>query len=447
MEYLDQASWRSLEELAGRLYGHLPAPSLGVVRQRAPAPRVADVEAESERETARVLAESGRAPGPIAVGVGSRGIRDVLPLVRGALRALRGAGWRPFIVPAMGSHGAATAEGQAQVLAGYGITEAALGVPVRATMETVVAGTVDGLPYHVDRFAAEAGAVFLACRIKPHTDFSGRWESGPSKMAAIGLGKQAGAQLIHSKGVAGLRDTMPAAARLAVERGLLVGAVAVVENQRDETALVAGLGPRDIAGEREAALLARAYSLMPRIPFERLDVLVVERMGKDISGTGMDSNVLGRVRIHGEPEPEGLWTATVVVLDLTDASHGNGLGAGLADFAPRRLFEKLDVAAAFTNGLTAGIVGLERCRLPIALPSDRDCILAAIACRGRPHFEPLRLAFIRDTLHTELIGVSEPLFEEASLRPDLEAVTPPRPLRFDPSGALSEPVFPRTGQN
>ena len=428
--------WSGLEALAARLYGDAPVPTVGVVRQRVEAPRASDVEAEAEAETARVLRESGRPPGPVAIGVGSRGIRDLAALVRGAVRAFRDAGWSPFIVPAMGSHGAATAEGQARVLAGYGISEAELGVPVRATMETVVLAEVDGLPYHVDRFAAEAGALFLVCRIKPHTDFAGPWESGPSKMAGIGIGKLAGARVMHSRGVPGLRETVPRAARTAVERGLLVGALAVVENQRDESALVAGLGGSDIAGRREAELLQRAYELMPRIPFDRLDVLVVERMGKDVSGTGMDSNVLNRMRIHGEPEPEGLWTAVVVVLDLTEASHGNGLGTGLADFMPRRLFEKLDLAAVYTNGLTAGLVGLERCQVPMLLPTDRDCVLAAIACRGRPSGEPLRLAWIRDTLHTETIAVSDALFEEATGRPDLEAVAEPRPMPFDAGGSL-----------
>lgn len=429
--------WSGLEALAQRLYGAMPVPDVGFVRQRIDPPRVEDVEERAFRETERVLAASGRHPGPIAVGVGSRGIRDIQLLVRGAIRALRAAGWSPFIVPAMGSHGAATAEGQAAVLAAYGISEAELGVPVRATMETVVLGEVDGLPYHVDRFAAEAGAGFLVCRIKPHTDFSGDTESGPAKMAGIGLGKLAGAQLMHSRGVAGLRETAPRAARLAAERGLLVGALAVVENQRDESAIVAGLSADDIAGRREAELLQRAYELLPRIPFDRLDVLVVDRMGKDISGTGLDSKVLNRMRIHGESEPEGLWTATVVVLDLSDASHGNALGTGLADFIPRRLFDKIDLAATYTNGLTAAFVGLERIQLPILLPTDRDCVLAAIACRGRPPAEPLRLAWIRDTLHTEVIGVSAPLWEEAGARGDLECLRAPSPMPFGRDGALT----------
>jgi len=411
-------------------------PRVGVLRQRLEAPVEPDPEGVAERETAALLRGVRRAPGPVAVGVGSRGVAGLEALVRGAVRALRAAGWEPFIVPAMGSHGGATATGQARLLAGYGVTEARVGAPVRATMETEVVGEVDGLPLHVDAHAARAGAVFLVARVKPHTDFRGRWESGLAKMAAIGLGKQAGAQVIHSAGVPGLRDLMPRGARLLAERGLLLGGLGVVENQRDQTALVRGVPAAGMAGELEAELLARARELMPRLPFDRLDVLVVDRMGKDISGTGLDTNVLNRMRIVGEPEPEGLHIAAIAVLELTAASHGNAIGVGLADFIPQRLRRRIDPGVTYANSLTAGIVGLERAKIPMTLPTDRDAVLAAIAARGRPAREPLELAWISDTLHTEVLAVSEPLWEQAASRPDLERLDEPRPMPFSAAGRL-----------
>lgn len=432
------AFWDSpaLPGIVGRVHGEIQLPRVGVVRQLIEAPRVADPEGEARRETERVLARSGRTPGPIAVGVGSRGIANLAPIVRGVVAALRAAGWEPFVVPAMGSHGAATAEGQKAVLAGYGVDEAWLGVPVRATMETVVAGEVEGLPVHVDRFASEAGAVFVVGRVKPHTDFHGDWESGLAKMAGLGLGKQRGARTMHSAGVHGLRDLAPAAARMLAERGLLAGGLAIVENQRDETALLRGLGASEIGGPEETAVLARARELMPRLPFEQVDVLVVDAMGKEISGTGLDSNVLNRMRIEGEAEPDGLRVTCVAVLDLTDASHGNAIGIGLADFVPRRVVEKIDVESFYPNVLTSGFVSINRGKLPLVLADDREAIQAAIAFRGRPDSVPVRLARIPDTLHTERIGVSEAMWEEVTSRDDVEPVSDPQPLEFDAEGRL-----------
>ncbi|MEP7104295.1 MAG: DUF2088 domain-containing protein [Chloroflexota bacterium] len=410
-------------------------PAVGLLRQLFEAPVEPDPEAAAERETAAVLSSARRAPGSVAVGVGSRGVANLEALVRGAVRTLRAAGWDPFIVPAMGSHGGATAEGQVAVLAGYGVTEVSVGAPVRATMDTVVVGEVDSLPVHHDALAAAAGASFLVCRVKPHTDFHGRWESGLAKMAAIGMGKRSGAQVMHSAGVPGLRDLVPQAARLLAGQGRLLGGLAAVENQRDQTALVRGVPAAGIAGDLETELLERARKLMPRLPFDRLDVLVVDRMGKDISGTGLDTNVLNRMRIVGEPEPEGLHVVAIAVLELTAASHGNAIGVGLADFIPERLRRQIDVPATYANSLTAGIVGLERAKLPMTMPSDRDAVLAAISARGRPPGEPLALAWIADTLHTEVVAVTQPLWRAAEGR--LERLAEPRPMPFGPDGRLA----------
>lgn len=422
-----------LRALAGRLLS-TELPPVAIVRQRVDAPLVADVEGAARDEIARVLASTDREPGPIAVGVGSRGIANLEAIVRATVSALRAAGWRPFIVPAMGSHGAATAEGQAEVLAGYGVTEARTGAPVRATMETAVVGTLpDGTPLHCDRLAVEAGAVLLVARVKPHTSFRGPVESGPAKMAAIGLGKQPGAALMHSAGGPGLARRVPAAARVLEGAGILLGALAIVENQRDETARLRGLKASEVGSAGEAELLDAARSLLPRLPFERIDVLVVDQMGKDVSGTGMDTNVINRFRIVGRPESGEPRITAIAVMNLTPGTHGNAMGIGNADYMPARLLRQVDFGATYTNALTAGPIAIQRPNLPMVLADCRDAIRAAVNACGVPPGE-LRLAWIRDTLHTEVLGVSGALLEAHA--GDLEMLKEPAPLPFDEAGEL-----------
>ena len=426
-----------LRELAGH-YLTEALPDVALRRQRLDTTAIADVEGAAREAAERVAAGSGRAPQRIAVGVGSRGVANLQLLVRGTVAGLRGAGWDPFIVPAMGSHGAATAAGQAEVLAGLGVSQATVGAPVLATMDTRVVGEIDGLPYHLDRHAVEAGAVLVVSRIKPHTSFRAPVESGPSKMCAIGLGKQPGAQLIHNEGGQGLARRVPAAPRLLERAGLLVGSVSVVENARDETAIVAGLGAAEVGAATEEALLDQARRLMPRLPFAEIDVLVVDRMGKDISGSGMDSNVINRFRIVGWNETGAPFIRTIAVLELTEASHGNSAGIGLADFIPARLLRQIDLNALYTNAITAGAFGVERAKLPMVLATDRDAIRAAVTMCGVPA-ERLRLVWIRDTLHTEVLGLSRALLEEAR---DMEDLGGLRPLPFDAGGRLQGLAHP-----
>jgi hypothetical protein len=414
-------------------------PGVAMVRQRVEAPRETDVEGAARDGVARVLAAASRPAGPVAVGVGSRGIANLEPIVRATIAALRAAGWQPFVVPAMGSHGAATAEGQAAVLAGYGITEERVGAPVRATMDTVVLGeAVPGVPWHVDRYAAEAGACLLVARVKPHTSFRGPVESGPAKMCAIGLGKQPGAQVMHAAGAPGLAERVPAAARLAERSGLLLGAVAIVENQRDETASVSGLTAAEVGAEAESALLAEARALMPRIPFAEIDVLIVDHMGKDISGTGLDTNVINRFRIVGQEESGRPSIQAIAVMDLTEKTHGNAMGIGNADYVPARLLAKVDLEALYTNSITAGQIAIERPHLPMVLADGRDAVRAAVSACGRPAAET-RLAWIHDTLHTERMAVSPALLDEAR-ELGLEVLGAPGPLPFGADGEL-EPLL------
>jgi len=419
-----------LQRLAGRLLEGVEPPPVALLRQRLDSPTLADADLETAVADEVRRAVTGLAPRRVAVGVGSRGITGIGQIAGAAIGTLRALGFDPFVVPAMGSHGAATAEGQAELLAGYGIDPTL----VRATMETEVVGEVDGVPVHVDRNVVEAGAVFVINRVKPHTSFRGPVESGLAKMCAIGLGKQPGARHMHSRGPGGLRDRIPAAARLLAGRGLLLGGLAIVENQRDRTALVRGLTAAEIGGEAEAALLTEARRLMPRIPFDDLDVLVIDRIGKDVSGAGIDTNLVGRMRVVGQPEPDPPGPIAIVALDVTHASHGNAMGIGTADFTTARLLGKIDFEALYTNALTAGVIGIQRMTIPCVMPTDLAAVCAAISSRGRD--APLRLAWIADTLHTELLGVSPALLDEARSRPDLEVAGELAPMPFDAGGGL-----------
>jgi hypothetical protein len=285
----------------------------------------------------------------------------------------------------------------------------------------------------IDRVVVEAGRAFLVCRVKPHTDFRGSIGSGAAKMAAIGMGKQVGAAALHALGVPGLRDRMPTVGRFVAGK-LLVGALAIVENEFDETQSLTGLLPGDVGGPLEAELLEQARASLPSLPSLPIDVLVVERIGKDISGTGMDPNVTGRWLIAGLEEPEPPPVRCIVALSLTEASHGNALGVGLADFVTQQLADAIDPAVTYTNGLTAGWMGLARLRLPVVLPTDRAAITVAAAASGRRPDEPLRLVWIQDTLHTRTVAASPALREEAN--GELEVVGDLFDFPFDDTGAL-----------
>jgi hypothetical protein len=365
----------------------------------------------------------------IAVTAGSRGISDIATVVRATVDWLADAGARPFVVPAMGSHGGATADGQREVLAGLGITEDTMGAPVRATMDTVVAGHLhDGTPIHHDREVAEADGVVLVNRVKPHTDFRGPVESGLAKILAIGLGNHRGAATMHAGGIAGLGDCVVEAARTLVAQGGVLGGLAIVENAHEQTAAVELVPPEGIAGTEEAALLDRARSLLGMLPFDELDVLVVDEMGKDKSGTGMDTNVLGRCWVPDVPDFDKPDISVVSVHRLSPDSHGNASGLGLADVMPLALLEQIDVRASYVNALTSGAGGARRSRMPMVLEDDAAVVLAAIAMCGHRDHARLRLARIRDTLSTSDLLVSAALLDEVEAHPELEPAGDPLPL-------------------
>jgi hypothetical protein len=413
-----------------------PFPRMIPVRQRFDSPQIADVAGATTRAL-EPLRERVRPGMSVALTAGSRGIHDKPAVLRAAGDWLRSLGAEPFVVPAMGSHGGATADGQVQLLADLGMTEQTLGMPIRATMETVELDRLPGGPaVHLDAHAAKADGILAVNRIKAHTDFQGEVESGLAKIVAIGLGKQRGAEGIHRFGPANLGIWIPQVARRIIETGKILGGLAIVENAFDRAARIDLVAARDIGGPAETALLAAAKQLMARIPFETIDVAVLDVMGKNISGSGMDTNVIGRMMIRGSAEFETPRIATIAVLDVTDASHGNAIGVGLADFIPFRILEKIDLRAAYINAMTSGLGGPQRGQLPMALPTDRDAVAAAILTCGRPDPEGVRLVRLRSTLDLEELLVSESLRAQVEDRPDLEITGEARRLAFDPDGRL-----------
>lgn len=415
-------------------YPHIPLPQVWTIRQRLEAPELAEVEDATRRAMAALCRDPRIRPGAsVAVGVGSRGIDNLATVVRVAVEELKRRGAEPFIVPAMGSHGGATARGQAEVLRGYGITPEAVGAPIRATMEVAQVGALDdGYPVYFDRHAHAADAVLVVNRIKHHTDYAGEVESGIGKMCAIGLGKQKGASTIHRFGADGLRRILPQVARRLVEATSIVGGVALIENPYGRTAEIHAVPASDVARDGERRLLERARHLSPRLPFASLDVLVVDQMGKDISGSGLDTHVIGRLRMPSFPEQDwdGPDIRIVCVLDLTEKSHGNAAGLGLADMVTRRLIERIDWQATWMNHRTSGEGGVLRGKLPIVLEDAEACVRSAIGACGRGHAHEVRLARIRSTAFVEHIEVSEAVLTEIGSREDLEVLRGPHPLDF-----------------
>ena len=418
------------------LHYDAPFPRLLPVRQKFEAPQVADV-AAATRDALEPL--RGRiSPGmTVAVTAGSRGIHDKPEVLRATGAWLRSVGAEPFIVPAMGSHGGATAEGQIEMLRSLGVTEESMGMPIRATMDTVDLGRVeDGPAAHLDANAAGADGIIAVNRVKAHTDFSGEVESGVGKIVAIGLGKQRGAEGIHRYGPANLGVWVPRVARRVIDTGKVLGGLAILENAYDRAAKIALLEADDIAGAGEAALLREAKTLMARLPFDELEVAVIDEMGKNISGSGMDTNVIGRMMIRGSAEFERPRIANIAVLDVTDASHGNAIGVGLADFIPFRILEKVDLRSAYVNAMTSGLGGPQRGQIPMAFPTDRDAVAAALLTCGRADLERARLVRMRSTLDLEHLLVSESLRAQVEADDRLSVSGDPVPMGFDADGGI-----------
>ena len=392
----------------------LKVPALTEVRLPVPQPEpVADVEQAAHDDVVARLAGLVTPGMTVAVGGGSRGLTQRVALLRGVLSGLRALGAEPFVVPAMGSHGGATAEGQRAMLETLGMTEEALGAEIRATMETVeVARTPGGMPLYLDRHAAGADRILPVNRIKPHTCFKGPIESGVTKMAVVGFGKQPGAAQIHACGPVEMRNRILDGIAALKATGRILGGVASIESASGEVAVVRALTGAEVGAQAEIDLNDIARDLVPPLPFPQMDVLIVDKGGKDISGTTMDPNVTGRFYVHGLDEPGEPDVSTIVLLGITPISGGNVLGIGFADFIPVSVAQQIDWKKTYINCFTAGIAGVRRSRMPMVLPTDDDCIKAALSMCGRAFDAPKRVVRIESTLHLTRCWVSDPLLRE-----------------------------------
>jgi len=392
----------------------LKVPALTEVRLALPHTEpIADVEAAAHADVVARLAGSVTRGMTVAVGGGSRGLTDRVALLRGTISGLRALGAEPFVVPAMGSHGGAKAEGQRKMLESLGMTEEAIGAEIRATMETVeVARTDDGMPLYLDRHAAGADRIFPVNRIKPHTCFKGPIESGCTKMAVVGFGKQPGAAQIHACGPEEMRNRILNGIAALRASGRLLGGVGTIESASGEVVRLRALTSDEVGGPAEIELTDFARTLVPALPFPQVDVLIIDKGGKDISGTTMDPNVTGRFWVHGLADLAEPDVSTIVLLDLTAVSGGNALGIGFADFIPLPLAQQIDWQKTYVNCFTAGIAGVRRSRMPMVLPTEDDCVKAALSMCGRAFDQPKRVVRIESTLHMTRCWVSDALLHE-----------------------------------
>ncbi|MBA2391878.1 MAG: DUF2088 domain-containing protein [Ktedonobacteraceae bacterium] len=421
---------------SNNLLSGVPLPDLVLLRQHFPRPRLTDIAEHVARTLEKNDVATRISPGArIAIGVGSRGVANIALIIRALVSALRSYGAAPFVFPAMGSHGGATPAGQIAVLTSLGVTEAYIGAPIVSSLEVDQLGSLpNGLPVYIDRAANAADGIILVNRIKPHTDFAAPIESGLAKMAVIGMGKHKSALTMHSWGLEGLTAQITQAARFVVQHAALLFGLAIIENAYDEVAEIILVPPEGIGTGQERTLLERAKSFMPRLPWETLDVLIIDEMGKDISGAGMDPNIIGRMR-WGKQKATATDITSIAVLDLTAASHGNAIGLGLADFTTQHVLAKVDTQSFYINSITAGVIALNSTKIPMVLETEREAVAAAIRACGRPDLTQIRLARIKNTLNLEYILANKPALQE--LREGVEIVGKAHLFPVEATGTLT----------
>ena len=412
-------------------------PRMFRLRQTFDARRVADVANEVANQLGRLDLKERIRPGQtVAITAGSRGIARIGEMTRSVVDHLKGLGAIPFIVPAMGSHGGGTAAGQTQLLEHYGITAEKMGCEIRASMETVIVDTTpQGIPVHFDRRASEADHVFIVGRVKPHTGFVGDVESGLHKMMLIGLGKHEGAKIYH-RAIAdySFMEIITAVAASVIAKCCVVGGLAIVENAYDETALIEAVPPERFL-EREKELLKLAALWLPRLPFPSADLLIIDRIGKNISGTGLDTNVVGRkFNDHAGTDRDLARCKRIFVRGLTQETHGNATGIGLCEFTNQRTADSIDRKITAINCVT----GLHptAAMIPIAYDTDREVIAQALQTCGLIEPPQAKVIQIKDTLHLAEVLVSEAYLPELSGRDDLKRLSDPCEMAFDPDGNL-----------
>ncbi|SDF08335.1 lactate racemase domain-containing protein [Sporomusa acidovorans] len=408
-------------------------PRVVKVRQKFNVTEINDIAAAIKQEFAKENIGDRIKPGMrIAVAVGSRGLNRIPELVRLTVQEIKQRGGEPFVVPAMGSHGGATAAGQEQVLANLGVTAESAGCPIVSSMEVVEIGKIaNGLPVHMDKNAYEADGIVIINRIKPHTAYRGPCESGLAKMLVIGLGKQKGAETCHKYSFKHMAEHVFEMAKVKIANSKILFGIATVENAYDRISTLLAVPAENIM-EVDQKLLFEAKEKMPRILFDPVDVLVVDQLGKEISGDGMDPNITGRF-----PTPYasgGLDANKVVVLDLTEGTHGNACGIGVADYTTRKLFNKIDFDYTYANCITNTTPA--PARMPMIMADDREALLAAVKTCNARDMSKVKLVRIKDTLHLKDIIISEALLEAAQANPDIEICSEPMDMVFDDDGNL-----------
>ena len=411
----------------------IPIPRMVRIRQRFDDTTIVDLQAVLREQLAKPGMVERILPGQqIAIAVGSRGVANIAEITRITIQAIKAVGAIPFIIPSMGSHGGATAEGQTEVLHHLGITEETMGAPIRSSMLVSQIDTLpNGLPVYIDQLASTADGIVVINRIKPHTAFRGPIESGLMKMIAIGLGKQKGAEACHQLGFKYMAENVPVMARLMMAKLPILFGIALVENAYDHTCRLEVLSAEQIE-DREIVLLEEAKARLPKLLFSQLDVLLIDYIGKNISGDGMDPNITGRYPTpyaHGLPD-----VSKMVVFDLTPESQGNANGVGTADFTTKRLVDKMDAEATYANGLTSTVCAPTK--IATVLENQWYAIKAAVKTCNILDYSTCRLVRIQDTLHLGEIEISTTLLEEAHAHPDIEVISNPYELDFDNEGDL-----------
>lgn len=416
-----------------QLLEQIPIPRMVKAHQSFDRPRIDDL----EKSLTQMLRAGGYLtkirPGQrVAVTAGSRGITDIALTLKIVVKEIRAAGGNPFLFPAMGSHGGATAEGQIQILHNLGVTEEFVGAPILASMETVQIGSSEGgRPVYLDKHADEADAIVVVNRIKPHVAFRGPFESGLMKMVTIGMGKQKGADFAHMLGFGQMAEAIPDIGRVTIGKKNILCAVAILENAYHETAAVEAMG-KEMIESREPELLEEAWRLYPRIFFDELDVLILDEIGKDISGTGFDTNIVGRY--HTPYASGGPRITRVGALDITDKSGGNANGLGILDITTRRAYEKFDFEQTYPNALTSTVP--MSVKLPMVLNNDRQAVQAAIKMSNILDRAAIRMVRVKNTVQLGEIEISENLIPLAEEHPNLSVISGPYELPFDGEGNL-----------
>lgn len=417
----------------------VPLPKMVRVRQKFLQNKVEDVPETVRRELARAKIRQRIRPGmTVALTCGSRGVANIAVVLRETAAVLREAGAYPFIIPAMGSHGGATAEGQKKILTSYGVTEEFCGCPVRATMEVKqIAVTEGGEPVYIDRYAAEADGIIPINRIKPHTDFQYTYESGVMKILTIGLGKQKGAETCHRWGPDYLARRIEMFANCILDHANVLFGIGLVENAYDETCLIRGMTPAEIRTE-EPKLLKIAYQSMAQILFKNIDVLVVDKIGKEISGSGADPNITGKFATNCVKE--GMVQASKrIYLDLTDITDGNACGVGLCDIITERLYRKIDIDKTYPNSITSTI--LNASKIPIFVRNQKEALQLGVYSCNCPDQKRVKMVRVSTTAELGEIFISEALLEEARQNPKVEILSEPEEMTFDENGDLFPDSF------